>query len=241
MSIASWLTRSKQESFMIQELIQEALYARGEKSKDLIRQIVSHPDEALEFALSVLGTAGTARWRLATEIIHAIGYPRNVPGIPVLIAGVGDRNFVAWQEAVDALVEMGPDVVVPYLIRHMLVRKLYVSWGSEVESMCEMLWLIEDRTYLLRCGPVISSILNIGDIPPEYLDKEFMLDALEAIGPECAVYALPTLIQFAQKEGTSEQGMQARHLMSSFSQEDQAPYVLVLASLEEMTAPNASN
>ncbi len=226
---------------MIQELIQETLSARGEQRKHLIRQIASYPDEALEFARGVLGTAGTAKWRLATEIIHAIGYPRNAPGIPVLIAGVGDRNFVAWQEAVDALVEMGPDVVVPYLIQHMLLRKPYLSWGSEVESICEMLWLIEDRTYLLRCGPVITSILNIEDIPPEYLDKEFMLDALEAIGPECAVYALPTLIQFAQKEGTNEQGMKARRLISSFSQEDRAPYTLVLASLEETTEPNESN
>lgn len=157
---------------MIKELLNKAGHSRGEERANLIRQIALHPDEALEFALSVLRTAGTARWHLATEIIHAIGYPRNAPAIRVLIAGVGDRNFVAWHEAVDALVEMGPDFVVPYLIQHMLVRKPYVSWGSEVESICEMLWLIEDRTYLLRCGPVITSVLNIADIPPEYLDKE---------------------------------------------------------------------
>ncbi len=226
---------------MIQELIQEALSAQREQRKHLVRQIASHPDEALEFALSVLGTAGTARWRLATEIIHAIGYPGNAPAIRVLILGVGDKNFVSWQEAVDALLEMGPDFVVPYLIQYMLTVMQNWSQGDDVESICEMLWLIEDRTYLLRCGPAITLILSREEIPPEHLDKEFMLDALEAIGPECAVYALPTLIQFALKEGTNEQGMKARRLMSSFSQEDRAPYALVLASLEETTEPNESN
>ncbi len=226
---------------MIEELMEQATYARGEQRKDLIRQIISHPEEALTVAMRVRRSDRKIGVGLATEVIHAIGYPRNAPAIPLLVYRVADRNFVAWQEAVDALVEMGPDVVVPYLIQHMLVRKPYLSWGSEVESICEMLWLIEDRTYLLRCGPVITSILNIEDIPPEYLDKEFMLDALEAIGPECAVYALPTLIQFAQKEGTSEQGMKARRLISSFSQEDRAPYALVLASLEETTEGNEAN
>jgi hypothetical protein len=52
----------------------------------------------------------------AAQVIRAIGYPHNTAAIFPLISHVGDPNSPAWDGAVKTLEEMGPQVLVPYLL-----------------------------------------------------------------------------------------------------------------------------
>ncbi len=47
---------------------------------------------------------------------------------------------------------------------------------------------------------------------------------------DCAEYALPTLIDFVRKEGTSDAGIQAQRLVASYSEEVLRPYQYLLVS-----------
>ncbi len=86
----------------------------------------------------------------------------------------------------------------------------------------------------LPVDPRSSTFLGRSDLPPdEDLDKGFLLDVLEKIGPESVTYALPTLIDLASREGTSEVGKQTWRLIQSFSKEALEPYKFLLDSIAE--------
>jgi hypothetical protein len=217
---------------MIEVQLDEAARSDEHKRELIIRELASHPDVTLDTVIRVLNSPMKGRWRMAVRVIRAIGYPRNAPAIRVLMDHVGDKNSVAWKEAIQALVEIGPQVVVPHLIQFLWDRESHQYWGEDVEGICEMLATV-DREFALPCGPLLSYILGQDNLPPTDLDKGYLLDVLEKIGLECAQYALPTLIALIQKEGSSEVGRQARRLMASFDKEALEPYQLLLASLEE--------
>jgi hypothetical protein len=89
-----------------------------------------------------------------------------------------------------------------------------------------------ERTFALQCGPALAHLLSREDLPPDRdLDRGFLLDVLEKIGPDCAEYALPVLIDFISKEGNTTNGMQALRLVRSFDQQILERYQYVLAPL----------
>jgi hypothetical protein len=226
---------------MIEDLFEEAVRSDEQLREPIIRELASHIDETLETVLYALRGRGKVRWSIAAQVIRALGYPRNTVAIPVLVGHIGNKNSARWLDSMQMLVEMGAQVVVPHLVQILRGEDHDQHWGEDVEGICEMLCMV-GREYAIQCGPVITHILGRADLPsPLDLDRGYLLDVLEKIGPESAVYALPTLIDFSHKEAKSEEGMRARRLIRSFSEEDRAPYALVLASLEETTEPNASN
>ncbi len=220
---------------LIYDLLVEAgrrFWALDEQEKEqLIQELVSHPDEALGVVTYILQNALKEWWEAAVRIIRAIGYPRNASAIPVLVAHVGYGNPLTEDEAIQALVEIGPRIVVPSLLQVMWDRgQTNKSWGNDVAGICSMLCKV-DRQFAVQCGPVATYLLSRFELPQK--PGLALLSVLEKIGANDIEYALPTLIDLVQKEGTSEVGMQARRFLASFDEKSLEPYQLLLASLEE--------
>ncbi len=206
----------------------EALFADEATKERIIQELVSEPDRTLKAMISILETGPKMRWKLAVQIIRAIGYPHNVAAIPRLIEHVGNINSPYWDEIVQALAEMDSHVVIPYLLLFLLDKSQHEYWEADVEGVCWMLQKI-DRTYALACGPTMVYLLSQENLYRK-LDVTLLLDVLEKIGPECAEYALPALINLVHQEGANAVHTQARHLIDSFSEEAREPYKYLLAS-----------
>ncbi|HVB23377.1 MAG TPA: HEAT repeat domain-containing protein [Ktedonobacteraceae bacterium] len=217
----------------IEAALEAAAYAETEQQNRLLNEIASFPEEALSIAFKILRAMNQRLWRVAVQIIRTIGYPQNAEAILWMIACVEDKNFLAREEAIQTLLDMGPHVVVPYLILEMWDAKRHQYWGADVEGICSMLTFV-DRAYAVACGPTLVYILGRSDLPPDKdLDKGFLLDVLKKIGPDGVTYALPTLIDLASREGTSDVGKQAQRLIQSFSEETLEPYKLLLDAIAE--------
>lgn len=216
---------------MFEDLLEEARHADERRRDTIVRELASHPDDTLEAVIKVLNRPMKAHWRTAVQVIHTIGYPRNAKAIPTLIAHVGDQNSLAWDEAVQALVDMGAEAVVPYLIESLWEKKDHQYWGADVEGICSMLCLV-DGAFAFQCGPIIVYILGQDILTaPDALDKSFLLNVLEKIGAKCAEYALPTLVGLISKEASSPVAQQAIRLINSFDERMLGPYQMLLISL----------
>lgn len=217
----------------IEAVLEAAAYAETDQRKRLLNEIASFPEETLSVAFKILRSMNQRLWRVAVQVIRTIGYPQNAEAILWMIARVEDKNFLAREEAIQTLLDMGPNVVVPYLILEMWDAKRHQYWGADVEGICNMLTFV-DRAYAVACGPTLVYILGRSDLPPdEDLDKGFLLDVLEKIGPESVTYALPTLIDLVSREGTSDVGKQARRFIETFSKEALEPYKFLLDAITE--------
>ncbi len=217
---------------MLETLFDELCITTDAQEKErLIRELAQHPQETLDEAMKALKGPPKSRWEVAAQVIRAIGYPHNAPAISLLIGHIGDPNSPAWVEAVKTLEEMGPQVVIPYLLADFWQRDRVQYWDQHIEGICFMLCQVE-RIFALQCGPALAHLLGRNDLPPDRdLDRGFLLDVLEKIGPDCAEYALPVLIDFISKEGNTTNGMQALRLVQSFDQEILERYQYVLAPL----------
>ncbi len=127
--------------------------------------------------------------------------------------------------------ELGVQEVMPHLITFVWERQDHQYWGDDVEGICSMLSEVNGE-YASRRGPVLAYLLGQDDLPPpKDLDQGFILDVLATIGPSCAIYALPPLLHLVQIEGTSDIGVQARNLITSFDKEALEPYRYILEAL----------
>lgn len=214
---------------MLLAKLDEARLADEQTREWIIRELASSPDETLEGVVGVLKTAQKHRWKIAVQVIRAIGYPRNASAIPQLIDQVSDLNSPAGKEAGETLADMGPHVVVPHLIKTMLERSQRREyWLEAVAGICSMLQSIE-RDFAIQCGPTVSYLLGQAVIDQELMPWSwYLLLVLEKLGPECATYALPVLIDFVKREGASEEGKEALDLIASFDKEALEPYKWVL-------------
>lgn len=215
---------------MIESQIDQAVSAEETTRQRIIHDLSQRPDETLAAVIGMLKTAPKSRWKVAVQVIRAIGYPYNIPAIPELIAQIGDLNSPAWREAAQTLMDMESPVIVPYLIEALLdMGKTINHWLDEVAGICSLL-TITPREYAVQCGPVITYLLDqetiLADIDPWYL-----LTVLEKIGADCGTYALPTLIDIVRREGTSELGKQAQALITVYDSNQVKPYQRLLASL----------
>lgn len=202
-----------------------------QEKERLIHELAQHPQETLGEAMRALGSLPKSRWKVAAQVIRAIGYPHNAAALPLLMGHISDPNWPGWGEVVKTLEEMGPEVVVPYILLDFWQRDRVQYWDQHIESICSMLSQVE-RTFALQCGPALAHLLGRDDLPPDRdLDRSFLLDVLEKIGPDCAEYAMPVLVDFIGKEGNSSSGMQALRLVQSFDQQILERYQYVLAPL----------
>ena len=178
---------------MIEVQLGKASRSNAIEREQIIRGLATHPDETIDAVIHLLNSPKKELWEIAVQVIRTIDYPRNARSIPILITHVGDQNSPAWQEAVEALIDIGIDVVVPYLIIDLWDKNHHEYWGADVEGICSMLCVV-DREYAIRCGLMITYILSHDMSPPDELDKGFLLQVLEQLGNDCANYSIPTLI-----------------------------------------------
>ncbi|HVB23493.1 MAG TPA: hypothetical protein VNG51_16260 [Ktedonobacteraceae bacterium] len=205
---------------MLEEKLREAALADEQTREQIIRELASHPDDILSMLIHYIqfGPKGGTE-RMAAEVIFAIGYPRNKSAISVLIDRIGDLNAPSRKEAIQALLAMDADVIVPSPIQTLWDRGQHIPyWGEATNGICAMLADEKiNRTFAVSCGPVIAYLLSQEILTRDTdLDFNYLLDVLKKIGKECAVYALPVLINLAQREEASELAMQARKRIASF-------------------------
>ncbi len=217
---------------MLEEKLREAAQADDHTREHIIRDLASRPDEMLPALIHRLrsGPKGGTE-RMAARVIHAIGYPRNQSAILALIERVEDLNAPVWNEAIQTLLDMPAEAVIPAVIQVLLDRGQQVlHWDEAIDGMRALITSAgASRDLALRCGPVIAYLLSQESLANDRdLDFGYLLDVLKKIGEECAVYALPALISFVQREGTSDLGQEARELIASFNPALLEPYRYVL-------------
>jgi hypothetical protein len=221
---------------VLEENLSEAVLADEHTREQIIRDLASRPDEMLPALIHRVqfGPKGGVE-QMAARVIHAIGYPRNQSAIPALIERVEDLNAPARHEAAQALLAMPAGAVAPALIGVLLDRGQHVLyWGEAVNGICAMMTSAgASRDLALRCGPVLAYLLSQESLASDRdLDFGYLLDVFKKIGEECAFYALPALISFVQREGTSDLGQEARELIASFNPVLLEPYRYVLPFLD---------
>jgi len=215
---------------MIEAKLDEATFSDAEKRRRIIQELASEPNETIDEVRKILQTNAKRWWKVAVEVIRAIGYPRNAVAIPELIEQISDKNSPAWEEAVQALVEMGAEAVAPFLIQAMLDEgQTNKYWAPALEDICATLSYV-DQEFADLCGPVIIFLLGRHDLPAS-LDVSLLLDVLEIIDSARIAYAIPVLIDLAKREGTSQIGKQARTLLASFNRQALDPYKLLLLTI----------
>ncbi len=126
---------------MLERLLDDASASQNEgEQRRLIAQMAASPDEMLPIALRALRQPTPLRQLIAMRVIRAIGYPRNAEAIGELLFHLEEPNFLGWDEAVQTLAEMGPDVVVPQVIARLLDQgRTNPYWAGNIEGFCLML------------------------------------------------------------------------------------------------------
>lgn len=246
---------------MLEQLLDEATAANSRKggrqeASRIMQQIINTPDEAIAAMITALGVPDKLRQATAIEVIRLIGYPKNEPTIPLLITYLADINHPGWPDVVDTLVDMGPDVIVPHLIRRMIGPGFPYSlregnlqeqqariWYWDVYGICSMLsWQEIDQEYVLRCCPVVNFLLTqigVQPLSPEGSQTQLhvplygLLDVIQRAGDQVS-YVLPTLIQLTKRYQGNEIGKRTRALIASYKPEELAPYQLLLSQLPAM-------
>jgi hypothetical protein len=186
-------------------------------------------EELPKAIIQIFKNAGKIYWRPAMKVVRLVGYPRNAIAIPLIIEHASDGNSLAPEEALLALSEITPDVIIPYLLEIFLGKEQgSKSWAYQVEDMC-MFWSVEPM-YAIRCGPAIAYLLSRHDLPHQP-DTLTLLEVLEKIGPDCAYYALPPLVDLIEREERSDVVRKARGLMASFSPLSLEPYTRLVSTV----------
>lgn len=213
---------------MLAMLLNQAAYIEDEQEQTrIICQLACDPG-ALEVLVKALRQPSARRQTLAIRALRLIGYPRNAGAIPDLILHLGNLDFPGWDEVVQTLTDMGPGVVVPYLIEALWDGERHnIFWSSDVRGICEMLCRV-DREYAVYCGPTIAQLLSREDLPIS-LDRGVLLDVLEKVGTDYD-YMLPMLIDLACIYRLSEIGERVMRFITSFHSEKLRPYRLLFTS-----------
>lgn len=215
---------------MIEARLDQATFSDAEERQRIVQALASKPNETIDEIRKALQTNAKRRWKVAVQVIRIIGYPRNAVAIPELVEQVSDKNSPAWEEAIQTLVEMGTEAVVPFLIQAMWDKgQTNKYWAPAMEDICAMLSYV-DQEFAEMCGPVITYLLGQNDLP-DNLDLSLLLDVLEKIDSTRIEDAIPVLINLAKKEGMSQIGKQARTLIASFSRQALDPYRLLLPTI----------
>lgn len=186
-----------------------------------LQTLLARPEETLAEIIRV--PQHFSRERAIYELIQHIEYPQNVQILPWLVERI-DRNDPRWKELVATIASFSPDVIVPYLIGFLWDRAQHPQrgWGYDVESVC-LLFLSLDSQYAARCGPLVAWLFTFKEDPRE-LDPSFLLDVLEHIGANCAIYALPCLLDYLERETDMELRRRTVQLIRSFDQAAVEPY-----------------
>jgi HEAT repeat protein len=209
---------------MLKDLLETATSTFDEQErKQLIRQMVSFPDEIIPIAHEALHQPPLVRQEVAIEIFRELGYPANALIIPDLIIHLGDPNRLGWDAAVETLEKMGPDVVVPHLIQALLDPKKYEYSYADIEGLCFMLKQV-DPEFARRCCPAINYLLSQRSLA-ECIDSDFLLDVIERAGSE-QTYVLPALFELQKITKRDDIAERIQCMIATFPSDTRANYAL---------------
>jgi hypothetical protein len=222
------------------ELVSDALESIGrvfwehlhvdnpEISLILVQRLAQSPDEVMDFLLYVLGKPLKEWWEIAVLTISTIGYPKNAVAIPQLMWTASDPNVPGAREALDCLEAIEARAIALYFVAALFAPesdRRYPGWLN----ICSLLRCM-DRRYLLPCGPALAhQIVVRGELKTWQVRN--VLELLEEIGIDCAIYAMPALIEMIKQTKDTAITERTWHLMDSFPQEQLEPYSRVMASL----------
>ncbi|MBA2284877.1 MAG: hypothetical protein H0W02_05300 [Ktedonobacteraceae bacterium] len=238
------LVEMAREDEDIDDALDEALwavsaYATHEVRQRVISELVSLAQDMLPVLIYVLQHGQKRLWGLAAEVVIAVGYPHNAEALPVLLKRFMDDPIFSYNEddkTEGALYErlaeaLGPEVLVPYLM-----EILWEQWSPERNRWTSVCIFLHQRAfgpeYSVPCGPAITFLFSQLPQRSQELWGHVLLRFLEKIGPDCASYALPTLLDLVRKDGTSDVAQRAHRLIASFDEQVLAPYAQVLAALQ---------
>lgn len=220
----------------IWEQVEQATFAPNPVVRTrLIRELARQPKEVMT-ALQQLRYAPPKRhWSVISQVVGAIGYPQNVAAIPLIIAIATDPNAPGQEEATATVCEMGPEIVVPYLIEILWDRgQQRRGWDEEVYEICW--WLrrgVQERAYLLGCGPVLAFLLSQRQVWKGMNEadalEEALIAALGAIGAEGADYVLPSLLAWLEQVEPTALSKQVQEAITSLGSEVLRPYSRIWA------------
>jgi hypothetical protein len=230
--------------YMDEKLLEEFFLSRHWPPDEKLRQqLVQNSDEAVPLLLRAIDEKDKVDGADAIGLLGLIGYPGNELAIPTLVEYLGaDINDPRYQVTVEVVFQMGPDVVVPHLIRalldkgepsHVGIGVYKTFWVQTVEGIC---WTIStgrikdriDQEYALRCCPAVNALLLQAD---PALDDEFsistLLDVIERAG-ETVDYVIPALIELIKRYPTNKIRKRAEQLLTTFKPEALKAYSLLL-------------
>lgn len=213
---------------MFEEQLDVASASDEQVRQQIIQELASHPSETIDAITK--GYHRKSRWKIAIQVIRAMGYPANSGAIPWLVDHI-DRNSPAWAETVEAISELGPQIVIPHLMRAMWgVESRDSEWAYDVESICALLSAL-DKEFAVACVPIIIYLLSLR-VDPRRLDPAFLLDVLEKAGADHTACAIPWIIDVWQRDSKSDVGVQAQTFLTTFATGKLEPYQLILDSGE---------
>ncbi len=190
-----------------------------------LQTLSAHPEETL--AEISRKPQHYSRTKAIYELIRHIGYPKNAQILPWLIGRI-DMNGWDSEELTATIASFSPEVIAPYLVALLWDRAQHQQegWGYDVESVCTLL-LSLDSEYAAPCGPMVAWLFTLKADPRE-LDPSYLLDVLDHIGANCAIYALPCLLDYLEREKNTGRYQQIERLIASFDQVMVDPYKRVI-------------
>ncbi len=215
--------------------------ARALAIQHLAKQLEMNLENNLEELKQFLGSPSKNLRVVAVQIIRAIGYPQNARVLPHVLEEFTDVNSPALREVMRALDDLEEEIASAYLLqlfwKHAFEYKESPYSHSELAYFevldCVCNWISEKETkraYAEAVGPLLAATINRWSKDPFIRDA--VLDTLEKIGPASGNYALPALLEWAEREKGSQAGQRVWKFIQSFERGVLAPYHLVLDQVQ---------
>src|SRR5437660_6912149 len=99
-------------------------------------EALANRNNLLEELMAVFQRLPKSLWVVAIQTIHAVGYPKNRVAAQVILDLATDSNAPGWENAVQTLVDMDPEVVIPLLVAYLLDRTQHQYWAADIEEVC---------------------------------------------------------------------------------------------------------
>ena len=215
---------------MLDMRLDEATQAGEVERQQIIQELASRPDETLDALIHAVTQLPKSRWSTGVRAIRAIGYPRNAKATEALVSHALNGNSPAHEHAVHALAEIEPRVVIRHLIRALLgFTQDNEFWAEDVDSICLILPDL-GRQYAAPCGPALAYVLGVSHAAEEP-NKTYLVNVLRLIGPSCAIYSLPALLDVVRMHGETQAGKLARDLIQTFDSNTLGTYTSLLGIL----------
>ncbi|GCE14438.1 hypothetical protein [Tengunoibacter tsumagoiensis] len=220
---------------MIEKLLTSAVKSHDTTDRErLIQQMIHFPEDVFRLLRKQFVVLDEMRQAILMKVLRQMSLQKKVEALPHLIEIIQKPDHPGWSEAVNILIEVGPNLVVPYFINTLLTYSNHNQENKQeapLRGICCMLRLKKvDSEYARRCAPTINYLLirleNIND-PESGPELHFLLDVIEKARIDLT-YIIPNLIVLAQLYRGNHIGARARQLIEQYQREDKNDYSFYL-------------